>query len=507
MLKRNIVANVFGGSWVALMSLILIPVQVKVLGVEAYGLVAFIASLQILFSIFDFGLSPTITREVARDTTAERHRTHELLQSLSWVYWLIGVGLGAVLLLSSSWIASHWLHLEALPSARAAAAIRLAALAVMIRWPVSFYSGVVAGLQRFDTLNGLKAAVATLTALGGIAILVLSRDLLLYMGWTAVAAAIELAGYVVLVTRLLPGQSLRPIAPGRALRTVVSFAAGVNLITVLSMVLTQSDRLLLSKLLSVQVLGYYALAYNIVYGLTLIPYFVTSATFPAFVASHATEASQELRLRYDKATQVLMYAYNLPAWLLVFFGHDVLALLSSRSAADHAAPILAILALGFLFNAAAAVAYSASVATGNTRIPILVNTVAVVIYLPLLLGLTLGWGSIGAAVAWLFLNVYYLPTLIPLVHRRIIGIGTARWLARSFLPFVVLGLVCFGSVKIMLALSGLTSVGAVMAAGIFAVVVYVAVGFRFLQASLRAEIMRSASDVRQSWSPGVSGRK
>src|ERR1700730_2820055 len=132
MLKRNIVANVFGGSWVALMSLILIPVQVRVLGVEAYGLVAFLASLQILFSIFDFGLSPTITREVARDTTPERGRTHELLRSLSWVYWSIGLGLGVLLLLSAPWLASHWLHLGTLASDRAAAAIRLAALAVML---------------------------------------------------------------------------------------------------------------------------------------------------------------------------------------------------------------------------------------------------------------------------------------------------------------------------------------------------------------------------------------
>jgi O-antigen/teichoic acid export membrane protein len=506
MLKRNIVANVFGGSWVAIMSLILIPVQVKVLGVEAYGLVAFLASLQILFSIFDFGLSPTITREVARDTTPARRRTYELLQSLSWVYWSVGLGLGAVLLLSSPWIASHWLHLGALPSGRATSAIRLAALAVMLRWPVSFYSGVVAGLQRFDVLNGLRAVIATIGILGGIAVLLVSRDLIWYMSWTVAAAAIELTGYLAVVTKLLPGLSIRPIASGRVFRAVVSFAAGVNLITLLSMVLTQSDRLLLSKLLPVEVLGYYALAYNIVYGLTLIPYFVTSATFPAFVASHAIDASDEFRVRYGKATQVLMYAYNLPAWLLVFFGYDILTLLTSRSAAGRAAPILAILALGFLFNAAAAVAYSASVATGNTRIPIVVNAVAVVIYLPLLLGLTLRWGGIGAALAWLFLNFCYLPTLVPLVHRRIIGMKTARWLLGTFLPFVLLGLVCFGSVRIMLALSGFTSVIAVVTAGFLATAIYVLAGFGFLQTSLRAEIARSVADVRQSWGAHVSGR-
>ena len=64
-IQRNIFSNALAGSLTAVLSLVLIRYQIKALGVEAYGLIAFVASLQIIFSIFDFGLSPTITREVA----------------------------------------------------------------------------------------------------------------------------------------------------------------------------------------------------------------------------------------------------------------------------------------------------------------------------------------------------------------------------------------------------------------------------------------------------------
>jgi len=107
LLKRNILANVLGGSWTALVSVLLIPVQVHFLGVQAYGLLAFVASIQVLFSIFDFGLSPTITRELAKDTSQGAVRALGLIRSLSLIYWPIGFALGAALFGASGWMATH----------------------------------------------------------------------------------------------------------------------------------------------------------------------------------------------------------------------------------------------------------------------------------------------------------------------------------------------------------------------------------------------------------------
>jgi O-antigen/teichoic acid export membrane protein len=66
---RNILANVFGGSWSLFLSLLIVPLKMRILGVDAFGLLAFIASLQVILGIFDLGLSPTIAREVAIDTS------------------------------------------------------------------------------------------------------------------------------------------------------------------------------------------------------------------------------------------------------------------------------------------------------------------------------------------------------------------------------------------------------------------------------------------------------
>ncbi len=495
MLRRNVLANVLGGSWAALLALVLIPVQVRILGVEAYGLLAFLASTQVLFSIFDLGLSPTITREVAKDTSADLLRTRELVRSLSVLYWPIGIVLGTALFAGAGWLASHWLHLGSLPADRAEAAIRYGAVAIFLRWPVSLFSGVLAGRQRFDHLNALKAVVATVSAAGGLAVLFVTRDLLAYMAWTAFAAGIEVGGYLAILARAVPGLIGPPSVKMMFDRGVWQFAVGMGVINLLSMVLTQSDRILISKFLPIEVLGYYALAYYIVYGLSLVQNLVTSAMFPTFVKFNAAQALDDLRERYQTATQAFMYVYNLPIWVLVFFGHEILSAITSRSAADHAAPILAFLAIGFLFNAATALSYTASIASGNTWLPIRVNLVAVAGYLPLLVVLTLRWGGAGAAAAWLVLNLYYLPTLLRSVHRKVLHIESLSWLGRNFLPFVGAGLLVFAGAKGIVLVVGFDDHLA-LAIGLAGCLAYAVLGYVLLGVPLRRQIGESVTAAR-----------
>ena len=490
MVKRNVIANVLGGTWTAGVTVVLIPVQIHFLGVAAYGLIAFVAAVQVLFSIFDFGLSPTITRELAKDSSPGQQHTYALLRLITPGYALIGALLGAAMYAGAGWLAGHWLQLGGLPADRAVAAIHLAAIAIAMRWPVSFLSGVLAGRQRFDALNIVRASAATINGAGTVAVLMTTGDLVAYMAWTVVAAVIEVVAYLAVVTNVLPGAVMRRAA-GPIEGSVWAFARGMTAVNLLTMILTQSDRLLISKLLSLQVLGYYALAYNVLYGLTLIQNFVTSALFPAFVTSVSRVAPAELRDRYSKATQLLMYAYNLPIWLLVFFGRDVLALATPGSVADRAAPILAVLAGGFLLNAAASLAYTAAVAGGNTQLPIRTNVVAVLFYVPVLSILTIRFGAMGAAVAWIVLNAYYVPTLVRIVHREILDLPILRWLTSHVLTFVGVGAVAFGAAKVVSNVVGGDAVHAIAFAAI-AAVGYAIAGFALLNADLRIELISSA---------------
>jgi O-antigen/teichoic acid export membrane protein len=66
LLKRNVIANYLGQGWPALMGLAFIPLYIRYLGVEAWGLVGFMSMMQAWLTLLDMGLTPTLSREMAR---------------------------------------------------------------------------------------------------------------------------------------------------------------------------------------------------------------------------------------------------------------------------------------------------------------------------------------------------------------------------------------------------------------------------------------------------------
>jgi len=443
MIRRNIIANAVGGTTTLLLNLLVTPFLIRILGAEAYGLLGLIASLQILFAVLDLGLSTTIVKEIASDTSPGRADTHGLVGTLAVVYWGIALTLGAALFLSADWIVIHWLHLRDLRPEDAKLGIRILALSVALRWPVAFYGGVITGAQEMVRFNLVKVA-STFVRLGaGLAVLLATRDLRTYLWWMALSAMFELAAYAIVSARLHPALRTWPTFELRALRDVWQFSLSMNLIAILSIVFTQSDRIIISRLRPLSELGYYSLAVSVVMSVSVIQGFITSAVLPAFASDYGAGLSARMRERYAKATQALLYVITLPTCIFIFFGYEVLQVWTTTDAANHAAVVLQLFSLGFLFNASVSIAYTLAVATGHTRLPLRVNVVALVLYVPGLVLATWRWGIVGSAAAWVFLNAYFLLTLLPLVETRILKSSPAQWAMVNFLPFVFRGGVTF----------------------------------------------------------------
>ena len=65
--KVKLVANFVGTGWSAALQIICIPLYIRFMGIESYGLIGFYLMLQAILQILDFGmLAPTVNREMAR---------------------------------------------------------------------------------------------------------------------------------------------------------------------------------------------------------------------------------------------------------------------------------------------------------------------------------------------------------------------------------------------------------------------------------------------------------
>ncbi|MFT4039952.1 MAG: oligosaccharide flippase family protein [Thermomicrobiales bacterium] len=491
MIARSILYNLIGGVVTILLYLIVVPIQIRHLGIDAYGLLAFISTVQIIFSICDFGLSTTLAREVAIDTTPELRHTRTLLQSLLLPYALVGMLLGVALIVAAPWLARHWLALGALPVETAQATLQLSGMAIILRWPVSFLSAVLIGRGRFDLLNLLKIIAVIMLVAGGIVVILRTGDLVAFAAWSALTGGIEVTLYLLACFRVLPHFSLRPRVSRTALAQIWQFARDVGIITVLATIILQSDRLMLSRLAPIEQVGYYALAYSIFAGLTLVQGFVTSVLLPAFAAGSQRGETGELTRLFVWASQGLVFMFMPAVAGLVFFGGDFLRVWTSAETAAGSAPLLRIMAPAFLISVTVGITSTLAIATGFTSFIVRVTAVGMVCYLPALYFAIRAWGPLGAACAWLTLNLATALAMAPLVSRLVVGTSWRQWMLRDILPLVIAGAAAFGLAREMLHLAGWNSDTAIGGACLAAGLVYTVVGLRFLNADLRARLWQS----------------
>jgi O-antigen/teichoic acid export membrane protein len=434
----NLLANYLSTGWTALIQLLLVPVYIRLLGVESYGLVGLYLTVQAVLQVLDLGLSPALNRELARRTAVAGPLagTADLVRTLEIITWLIGLTLGLAIAAASSFIAHHWVHSHALPPDQVARAVALMGLSVALQWPISFYSGGLLGLQRQSLTALVNVATVTLFAVGVLALLYPTRSVQVFFVWRAFTALVG-----VLALRRLLWASLRPRCPQEpprftraSLQGIWRFSLGMTGIAATAMLLTQVDKVVLSRMLPLDRFGYYALASAVA---TLLPQLVAplhTAFFPRLAQAAVTGDRAGERQAFHLSAQLIALIVHPAAITLCLYAGDLLLLWTGNpEVARTAAGVLSLLALGALLNSVMVPLYTLQIASGWTRLSVGINLALVVVTVPWSIFATARWGLLGAASTPVVLNGLYLLLGAPLTFRRLlVGQGTI-WLRRDVL--------------------------------------------------------------------------
>ena len=430
-LKSNVVANYVGQGWRALMGLVFIPLYIKYLGVEAYGLIGILAILQAWLSLLDMGMRPALSRELARFTGGAHsvRWIRDLLRSVEMLVMAIAAAAALAIWAASRWLASEWVTPQDLPRDTVARAFALMGLVAALRFIESVYASVLVGLQRQVTENVLSSVLATMRALGALCVLAwITPTVDAFFTWQAVISLISIVLFAVAVYRTLPGSPQSAQFSGSALRGVWRFAAGMMVITLLALLLTQVDKILLSRLLTLEAFGYYALAGVLANALYLLVGPVTTAFYPRFTEYVTQGDDAALRSAYHQSAQLVTVLMGAAAVILMIFGDRVLLLWTSDAALTRqVAPLLSILTLGTLLNGLMWVPYQMQLAHGWTTLVIKVNVIAVSLFIPAIVLVVPAYGAVGAAWVWVALNSGYLIFVVSFMHRRLLRAEKWRW--------------------------------------------------------------------------------
>jgi O-antigen/teichoic acid export membrane protein len=430
-LATNVISNILGAGWLAVVQLVLVPLYVRLLGIEAYGLVGFYVTLQGVLKILEFGLSPTINRELARysvrpDLAGEANDFTRTFELICWVMAAI-IAIGVYLL--APWIAFRWLRGGSIPHETLLNSVRCMGLLAALQWPLTFYQSGLLGLQRQALLNITKSLMVTFTGLAGIAVLVQwERSIVLFFGSQVAATFLHVVTARTLLWRYLPASARRPGISLTRFAGVYRFAAGVSGITVCSLVITQADKVVLSKVLTLEQFGYYSLATVITTGFTAMNAPLFQALFPRFTALIAAGQEGAVRPLFRLLSQCLAVV-AIPATLVIsLFAFEIVqAWTGNPTIASNASPLVTVIILGSGLNSLMTLPYALQLSHGRTRIALGLNLVFAICIVPALLFAVDRHGAIGAAWVWTLTNLAYVLLGVPATHRLILGEAGGYW--------------------------------------------------------------------------------
>jgi len=442
-LRRNIAANYASQLYVTAIGILIVPLYIRHMGAEAYGLVGFFAMLQAWFNLLDVGLSPTVARETARfrggALTAPAYR--QLVQALEGLFLAIALVGGVALFLSSEPIAVRWLQASTLSNDDVRQSLQFMALIVAMRWMCGLYRGEISGSERLGWLSGFNAAIATLRFVGVLPLLMLvSHRPTAFFAYQLAVAVIE-----ILVLKWYAGHLLPAVPDGEVLpwawaplKPVLAFSMSVAFTSTVWVLVTQTDKLVLSKLLPLAEYGNFTLAVLVASGVTIVSGPVSAALMPRMARLEAQGDHAGLIDAYRRSTQLVAVLAGTAAVTAALFAEPLLWVWTGdRTLAAAAAPILALYALGNGILAVAAFPYYLQYAKGNLRLHLIGNAVFVVVLVPSIVWAASQHGSIGAGYAWLAVNVVSFFAWLPLVHHKFEPGLNGRWYGEDVLAILL----------------------------------------------------------------------
>jgi O-antigen/teichoic acid export membrane protein len=401
LIARNILFNLVGNSIPLGAAIFAIPILVKELGIDRFGMLALAWTLIGYFSIFDLGLGRALTKSIAEKLGAgEEGRIPPLIWTSLVFMFLLGVLGSALFILLSPWLVFHVLRIPRLLQVETLHSFYLLAFALPVIMTQAGLKGALEAEQRFLLINLLRIAFGIFTFVGPLLMLPFTRSLFLII---AVLMAGRLVIWLIyLFVCLYRKPSLRQsvsIQPG-SLVPLLRFGSWITVSNLISPLIDYLDRFFIGALISISAVAYYVTPSEMAGKLFIIPNAIAAVMFPAFSTSGAQD-SRRTALLFSRGVRGLFLILFPLTLMIVTLAYEGLEIWLGKEFAQNSGRILQILTIGVFLNSLARMPFDLIQSLGRPDLTAKLHLMELMIYLPALWWMISAYGILGAAIAWL----------------------------------------------------------------------------------------------------------
>jgi len=491
-LSKNILYNLFGQGLLVILGFVAVKFIFKQLGQDALGIIYFTLTLNaLLTAILALGINETTVREVAAFHEEDPTYVKHLLQTASLFYWSLYVLAAMALYASAPWLVTKWIHLGTLSPFTASRILRVLGISSLLALPRSFYASILRGIQRMEFTNLIDVGTSALQQFGTIFVLSLGGGLNQVILWMAGCYLLGPVIYLRVCAHFFGAKAFIPWVWTSAIHRNAGYTFKLAGITVLSIIHTQSDKAIVSKLLSLGVFGYYSMAYNAVSRGMLVSASVSQAVFPSFSALYKQGDRAGLMRQYKNLQDLLCYAIIPMFAAIPFAARPLFTCVLNAEAARMLLWPVTFLCIGFCMNGTLTIPYVFSLAVGKPEIAARSNYYALFVVLPVTTLLVYKFGIAGAGLSWVFYHVFAYAYMMPRTCTECLGIPVWKWFLHVFKVFVLAALTYGGAWAIIMSL-GFLSILSLALAYAFASIAFAAAAYRLIGDELRETLRRLA---------------
>lgn len=426
MLVRNVLVTYLGQFFITVLGIVFVPYYVKQIGVEAYGLVGFSIMLQGWFSLLDMGMSPTLGRVVSifKGGQIPLAIAGSVTNTIEKIFLLFGGGVILLAALTASFIASRWLNVENLEHKIVTNSVFIIGVMLAVRWLTSLYRGGLTGLELHVWINKFNVAYGLLRYVLVIPFLYFFPDVVSFLLFQLFISVVEVLSFRYKLISHVPFN--RHEVSFKVLRGYLSFTGVLAFTTIVWLVATQLDKLLLSGVMELSMYAYLTLAITAAGAIQVLSSPLQTVLQPRFNVLFASGKSAEFIKLYRIGVQALTVLIAPVSATFFFCADHFLWLWTGRlDVVESSTFLLQWYSLGNSLSVILVVPYCIQFARGDLRLHLRLNFFYILIMAPLIVYVVNKFGADGASLLWagsslllsmvwpLVVNKVFMPEISP----------------------------------------------------------------------------------------------
>ena len=420
LLARNTLWNLVGNGAPILVAIFCIPLLIKGLGTDRFGVLTLAWAVIGYAGLFDLGLGRALTQLVAKKLgRGEDHEVPTLVWTALILMLLLGVVGTAVVILLTPFLVVRVLHVPAALERETLNSFRVLGLSIPLVIGTAGLRGFLEALQRFRLINALRIPMGVFTFVGPLLVLPFSKSLVQIVAVLVAGRLLAWVAHLVFCLRVAPALQHGIAWDRTVLAPLLRFGGWMTVTNVVGPLMVTFDRFLIGALVSVSAVAYYAAPYEAVTKFLLIPGALMGVMFPAFSTSSIQDRGH-MALLFDRSVKYLLLVLFPLVLLVVVLAHDGLRLWLGATFAQNSVHVLQWLAVGVFINSMAQVPFALVQGVGKPDLTGKLHLVELPAYMVMLWWLTKTHGIEGTAIAW--------------TGRALLDAVVLFALARQFLP-------------------------------------------------------------------------